>query len=116
MLMGNPVVHWEIACVNGPKQQVFYTELFGWKVNANNPMNYGLVDTGGGINGGIFEPPAGKMAYVALYVQVDDLQTYLDKATRLGGQVLMPPTPIPGGGQFAMFADPEGNKMGLVHK
>jgi predicted enzyme related to lactoylglutathione lyase len=115
--MANPVMHWEIGCTDAPKQQAFYRELFGWKIDANNPMNYGVVETGGtgGINGGIHEPPH-KCAYVAIYIQVDDLQTYLDKAVRLGGQVLVPPTPVPGVGQFAFFGDPEGNKMGLFQK
>jgi predicted enzyme related to lactoylglutathione lyase len=39
---------------------------------------------------------------------VDDLQAYLDKAVSLGGSVMVPPTPIPNIGAFAMFHDPEG--------
>jgi predicted enzyme related to lactoylglutathione lyase len=115
--MANPVVHWEIGARDGAKQQAFYAELFGWKINTNNPMNYGLVDTGGtgGINGGIFEPPQ-KMPFLTIYVQVDDLQAYLDKAVRLGGKILLGPTPIAGVGSCACFGDPEGNVIGLFHK
>ena len=53
--MPNPVMHWEISGKNAKKLHDFYTKLFGWEVNADNPMNYGLVDTHskGGINGGI---------------------------------------------------------------
>ena len=49
-----------------------------------------------------------------LYVEVDDLQTFLDKAKRLGGKELMPPTVIPNFVTIAMFADPDGNIIGLV--
>ena len=113
--MANPVVHWEIMARDGARQQAFYSELFGWQVNADNPMKYGVVTTGGpgGINGGIFQPPAGAPSYVTIYIQVDDLQAYLDRATRLGGKTVMGPTPIPGHGSFACFQDPEGNIIGL---
>jgi len=53
--MPNPVVHWEISGKDGKKSQEFYSRLFDWNVDANNPMNYGIVTAGpdGGIGGGI---------------------------------------------------------------
>ncbi len=52
--MANPVVHFEIIGRDGAALNRFYGEVFGWTINADNPMNYGMVDTGGqGINGGI---------------------------------------------------------------
>ena len=54
--MANPVVHFEVTGKDGKKLQDFYGKTFGWNVNADNPMNYGMVDagdTGGGIGGGI---------------------------------------------------------------
>lgn len=50
--------------------------------------------------------------YVTVYVQVDDVQAYLDKAQKLGGKQLVPPVEIPTG-TFAWFADLEGNTIGL---
>ena len=44
--MANHVVHFEILGTDGKKTQAFYGNLFGWKIDANNPMNYGLVDCG----------------------------------------------------------------------
>ena len=112
--MPNPVVHWEIWARDRKKLQDFYRRLFDWTINDDNPMNYGMVDTGGGgINGGIMQPDPGTPAGLTFYVQVDDLQAYLDKAQGLGGQTLVPPTPIPGVGAFALFQDPEGHCVGL---
>lgn len=113
--MPNPVIHWEITGKDAPKLQQFYADLFGWSVNADNPMNYGLVDTQTeeGINGGI----AGEQeaaTRVTIYVQVDDLQAFLDKAESLGGKTIMPPTVIPDTVTLAMFTDPEGNIMRMV--
>jgi predicted enzyme related to lactoylglutathione lyase len=114
--MGQPVVHWEIAAKDAKKLQDFYTQLFDWKIDANNPMNYGMVETGGqgGINGGIMPVQGDYPPYVTFYVHVDDLQAYLDKAESLGGTTIVPPTLIhPDVGSFAMFHDPEGNLIGL---
>jgi predicted enzyme related to lactoylglutathione lyase len=113
--MGCPVVHWEICAKDAPKIQNFYSKLFDWQIDSNNPMNYGMVNTGGqgGINGGI-QPCEGNMPnMLTFYVQVDDLQKYLDKANELGGKTVVPPTPIPNIGSFAMFTDPEGHCVGM---
>jgi predicted enzyme related to lactoylglutathione lyase len=45
-------------------------------------------------------------------VQVDDVASYLAKATSLGGKTLVPPVDIPNG-TFAWFADPDGSTIGL---
>ena len=45
--MGKPVVHWEVTGKNSKRLQKFYADLFEWKIDANNPMEYGMVDTGG---------------------------------------------------------------------
>ncbi len=113
--MAHPVVHWEITAKDAGKMQEFYGKLFDWKIDANNPMNYGMVEKSGegGIGGGICKAEGEMPPYVTIYVQVDDLQACLDKATGLGGQQIVPPTPIPGIGNFAMFTDPEGNVIGL---
>ncbi len=112
--MGRPVVHWEISAKDGRKLQDFYSKLFDWIIKHDEKLNYGLVDTGGqgGINGGIFQGEK-IPTYVTFYVQVDDLQAYLQKAEKLGGKTIIPPTPIPGVGSFALFNDLEGNCIGL---
>lgn len=111
--MGRPVVHFEVNGRDGAKLQSFYSALFDWKINTDNPMNYGIVDTdsNGGINGGIGQAADGPS--VTFFVEVDDLQGYADKAEKLGGKTIMPPTDI-GMVQIAMFTDPEGNIIGLV--
>ena len=37
--MGQPVVHFEVVGKDGAALQSFYSELFGWEIDANNPMN-----------------------------------------------------------------------------
>ena len=113
--MPNPIVHWEIAVTDYPKAKQFYSQLFDWTIDDNNPMNYGMVKSGG-VDGGLFST-AGKMPnYVTIYVQVDDLQKSLDKAVQLGGKAIVPPTPIPGVGAIAMFTDPSGNMVAIFKR
>lgn len=114
--MGAPVVHFEIIGGNGTDLETFYSQLLGWPVNSNNPMKYGIVDTGAppaGINGGI-GPAHNGSARVSTYARVDDLQATLNHAEALGGKIVLPPTEVPGGPKLAMFADPAGNITGLL--
>ena len=114
--MANPVVHFEVTGKDGKKLQDFYGGIFGWKVNADNPMNYGIVDaadTGGGIGGGISAGDGGSTS-VTVYISVDDPDAYLKKIETAGGKTIMPVTEIPGMVIMAQFADPEGNVVGLV--
>jgi predicted enzyme related to lactoylglutathione lyase len=112
--MANSVVHFEILGKDGAGLQKFYGDLFEWKIDANNPMNYGIVEAGkGGIAGGV-APSQDGSSQVTVYVEVEDLQAALDKAEKLGGKTIMPPMDVPGGPSIAQFADPEGNRVGLV--
>src|SRR5258708_17237582 len=73
--MGAPVVHFEIMGGQEVELETFYSELFGWKINSNNPMKYGRVDTGGapgGINGGVGATHYGNKP-VSIYAQAGGL-------------------------------------------
>jgi uncharacterized protein len=113
--MGAPVIRFEIMGGKGNQLEQFYEELFGWKIDSNNPMKYGMVDTGtpGGINGGVSASQDGKNR-VSVYIEVEDLDAALAKAEQLGGKTILPPTQVPGGPTLAMFADPAGNVTGLL--
>ena len=41
--MGRPVVHFEVIGKDAATLQRYYAELFDWKIDANNPMSYGIV-------------------------------------------------------------------------
>jgi len=112
--MANPVVHFEILGKDATALQKFYADLFGWNIDASNPMQYGMVAAGeGGIGGGV-GPTMDGATNVTVYVQVDDLQAALDQAEKLGAKTVMPPMDVPGGPSIAQFTDPEGNKVGLL--
>jgi predicted enzyme related to lactoylglutathione lyase len=112
--MGNPVVHFEIGGRDGARTAEFYSELFDWDIRID-PTGYGLVDTGSevGIGGGIMQAPPQASPYVTFYVGVADLDKYLTRAEELGATKVLEPMEVGGIGAFAMFADPDGNLVGL---
>ena len=50
------------------------------------------------------------------YLQVDDLAAKLDDVEKAGGRVLVRSLPFAGGGEIGLFADPDGNVLGLWHR
>lgn len=115
--MGKPVMHFEIGVKDANAASKFYADLFGWKIDANNPMSYGFVDTDSGnqgIGGGVTKPPDDSGPYVTVYVNVEDPKATLDQAEKLGAKTVVPPMQVPGGPEIAMFSDPDGNVIGLA--
>ncbi|MFC2088857.1 VOC family protein [Calditrichota bacterium] len=114
--MGAKVVHFEIIGKDGEGLKEFFGNLFDWKIDSNNPINYGIVKgEDGGIGGGIGSVTQdGEEGHVTFYVEVDNVQAYLDKAVQLGGKVIVTETVIPGMVTFGLFTDPEGHLVGLV--
>ncbi|MEV0428282.1 VOC family protein [Micromonospora sp. NPDC050495] len=112
--MGQPVAWFEIAVKDGAKSRQFYADLFDWKLNYVEQMNYAMIDTGGeGIPGGIGTAGDGRTSGVLIYVVVDDINAALKKVGSLGGKTEVKPYEIPGTGHLAVFSDVEGNRMGL---
>ena len=115
--MPNPVVHFEITGRDAEALQQYYRDLFGWSLTPMAPdVPYGLVgteETGDGIGGAVGASMDGT-TLLTFYVQVDDIQAALDRAVELGGEVVLPPTVVPGVVTYAQFKDLEGNVVGLA--
>jgi uncharacterized protein len=111
--VAHPIVHFEIGCTDRAKTERFFTDLFGWHIQQNGPAS--TIDTAspGGIPGHITSLNHEPRHYTMFYVEVEDVQAYLDKATALGGKTLVPPIKIPTG-TFAWFSDIDGNTIGLL--
>jgi predicted enzyme related to lactoylglutathione lyase len=120
--MGRPVLHFEVIGKDGEKLRGFYSDLFDWKIDADNPMGYGIVDResnlsddGAGIGGGVGSGPEGYDGHVTFYVEVPYVEEALAKAESLGGTRIMGPEEIMDGAVvLGQFADPEGHMVGLV--
>jgi uncharacterized protein len=110
---GQPVVHFEIGCRDRAKTAQFYADLFSWNVSQGGPVSMIDAPGGRGIPGHITALGHEPYHYTMFYVEVDDVRAYLDKATALGGKMLVPPIKTPAF-TFAWFSDLEGNTIGLI--
>jgi len=96
------------------KSKRFYEKVFGWKVS-KQPGSDSLD----------ILPPAEKGPSAELNphetvitptIYTSDIEATLDSIVRYGGKILVPATPVGGEGgheQYALFTDPEGNKLCL---
>ena len=119
--MGQPVVHFEVIGKDGKKLRDYYSELFGWDIDAENEINYGVIQRddnttadGVGIGGGVAGGPEGYDGHVTFYVEVPDVEEALSMAESLGGSRVMGPETIMGRMVLGQLTDPEGHVIGLI--
>jgi predicted enzyme related to lactoylglutathione lyase len=110
MKMGNAVLQFQILSKTPDETAKFYSTMFGWKIDSANPLGYRRIDTdaGEGIHGGIWPAPPQAHNFVQLFVGVDSVQGFAEKAEKLGAKILIPPTMLPEGDEMAVLHDPSG--------
>ena len=113
--MNNPVTQFQIISKSPEETAQFYSSLFGWTVDANNPLGYRRISTGSaeGIQGGIWPAPPQAPNFVQLFVQVDDVAAAIGRAGELGAKTLIPATMLPEGDEMAVLHDPQGMSFAL---
>jgi predicted enzyme related to lactoylglutathione lyase len=121
--MGQPVVWFEIIGRDPAKLKGYYSDLFGWTIESDNPMNYGMVrrenndlpEDGGSIGGGVAGPgPDGYPGHVTFYAAVPDVEEALAKGREPRRPRVMGPETIMDMVDVGEFKDPEGHLVGVV--
>jgi uncharacterized protein len=105
--------------------QAFYTGLFGWeattieRTTASGEHWYVVLSNGGEPVAGLARRPLRMQDAVhgrwVGYVSVPDVAKALAEATAAGGRVLFPAKDLPRRGTQAIFLDPEGAELGVLH-
>lgn len=109
----NTICHVEWNSTDFEKTKKFYGGLFGWKFQPFGE-EYLLFQADGGIGGGFNKSKKFKSSTMPLvYVEVDKIEPYLEKAKKLGGKVAHPKAEIPSIGFHAQVNDLDGNVVGL---
>lgn len=108
--MTHPVTRFQILSAQPDITAAFYSRLFGWRIDADNPMGYREIHTGSdmGIQGGIWPAPPQAPAFVQLFIQSDDIEATAKKAQELGARVIVQPSVLPGGDRMAVLTDTTG--------
>jgi len=126
MVKMNPVVHFEMPAINRKRVKKFYETVFGWQMTQlGSEMGYYLLATTspvdknnmhkkkGAINGGFFQKgDNGTMPHIV--IGVGNLKKSMEMVKESGGKILGKPMIITGIGNFVMFKDTEGNRVGML--
>lgn len=112
-MANHPIVHVDFEAEDPKALAAFYADLFGWNIHTDVPSDYTMFEAEGGPGGGFVGLSPGN--HVIPYVQTDNIEATLAQAVALGGKVLVTKQEMPGGA-WAVFADPTGNKVGLLLK
>jgi len=112
------VVHFEINTDDPLRAKKFYEDVFNWKIKKwEGPMEYWTIDAGDedeeGISGGLQkrEQPEDQ---IFNYIKVSSVDNFSKKIEESGGTLESPKITVPGVGDFYMFKDTEGNKLGIM--
>jgi uncharacterized protein len=93
----------------------FYPGLFGWRIEqaVEEPPYWGIYN-GEHLNGGMMDlPPGGEApAHWLVYFTTSDIDGAARRIGELGGQVVVPPMPIPSG-RILVARDPQGAVFAL---
>jgi uncharacterized protein len=115
--MYNDFCHMELATDNLGTARKFYSNLFSWKMEDSEMgpgQAYTMIQTGSGPGGGMMVKPMPEAPNMwMVYVQVDDVEATLTKATHLGGKVIVPKTPVGAMGYIGIIQDPTGAALGV---
>ena len=106
------IAHFDIGVDDVDRATKFYTELFGWRVEASPARDYWLIYTQEGAGGGIMKRQNPDQR-ITDYFGVTSAQEFSDKVQRLGGKVIVPKTAVSNMGYFVVCLDTEGNVFGL---
>jgi predicted enzyme related to lactoylglutathione lyase len=112
--MGVPaIVHIEFKSSDFARTSAFYGKLFDWQTQQNASASYMKADSADGPSGGWVRADLVQSPGPIAYLPVEDLAAKLDAVEEAGGRVLVRSMPFAGGGEVGLFADPDGNVLGL---
>ncbi len=113
--MSNPVARWQIVTKNPERHSAFYRDVFDWEISSDNALNYRQAISGRdeGPDGGFWPAPPDTPCCVQLYMEVEDVEASIIRATERGAQVVMPAQRLPEGEVMALLVDCEGLGFGI---
>ena len=115
-MAGPAIVHIEFKSSDFARTSDFYAKLFDWQTAQNASGSYMKMDSSDGPSGGWVRADLVQSPGPIAYLVVDDLEAKMDAVEQAGGRVLVRSMPFAGGGEIGLFADPDGNVLGLWHR
>lgn len=117
--MNSPALIFEICAIDLDRLSKFYFDVFGWQ--GSEGEGSGFIPFAPALRpmwGVVIKAQLGKIGWekgITFYIQVEYLETVLEKIETNGGFVVVAPQEVAAYGfRFAMFKDPEFNLVGIV--
>ena len=110
-MKSNPIVFWELASHDQEKSVAFFRDVFGWEINFDEKAGFYKVPAQPGApspGGGIFTLRKAKLPFVALYIQVDDIEAKRKLVEEHGGFIVLESFDAGGGTMICLFNEPSG--------
>ena len=111
--MPSEIAHIEFKSVNFARTSEFYAKLFDWQMEQNASASYMKLASSDGPSAGWFRADLVQSPGPVVYLPVEDLEAKLAEVEEAGGRILVRSLPFAGGGEIGLFADPDGNVLGL---
>ena len=94
--MSHTICHLEIPTTDVKKSGEFYRKLFGWNIDYSWGSDYATFSPGEEqLGGGLDRKDKITPGKIIIYIQVDDINTMLEKAVKLGARKVQEKTEIP---------------------
>ncbi len=109
----------ELMTSDAGKAKDFYKKLVGWTSNDNDmgQFVYTMLKSGDKDIGGMMQIPPDEAQQIPPhwmnYVFVENVDTTVSQAEKLGAKIIVPATPVSDFGRFAIIQDPTGAHFGL---
>jgi hypothetical protein len=107
------IVHVEFHAREPARVKEFYGKVFGWKFKEMPEMEYTLFEAPSPPNGGLQKAGENLGPGVLNYILSKSIDDTTRKIKAAGGTIVVPKTPIPSVGWFAVFKDPDGTVQAL---
>lgn len=111
------LTHNQLNTNDPARAQEFYSELFGWRIEAipGTDTPYWGIYRGERVNGGMMNLGEGSPAppHWLVYFGIDDIDAAAEQIESSGGTLMLPKTEVPGPGHILVAQDPQGAVFAL---
>jgi len=104
------VGHFEIPADRMDELKGFYSSLFGWQFEKGQTRDYWMIRNAG-ISGGL-APKENAEQMPTMFISVESIEDYINKAKQLGARVVKDKQEIDAG-LYAVLEDPQANTFGI---
>jgi len=116
-VVNGTICHVEFTTPDLAAAKSFYSELFGWDIQAFQETEWYFQAPGTGPCGCMLQGEAETTGKTTITVTVDSIADTLARVADLGGETVLGKTEIPGGhGFFAKFRAADGNIFGIYNR